>query len=339
MLAEFWKAFHALCASGHVSDLVLAPGRRLRIQRLGHYEETPTIVPQEAFSTITAELGGDLARGDRDGSWSSGGRRFRANHFRTAGNECLVLRLLPHHIPRPAELRVPEALVQLVLGLHQGLVLVCGPTGCGKSTTVASLLNEIAAARPWHIVTLEDPVEYLLGHGEAHGYRITQRQVGTDCADFATGLRSALRQAPRVIYVGEIRDRETAENALQASQTGHLVFSTLHTNSAPRTVDRFTQLFPPDTVGYAVETLADVLQVVACQRLETTTDGAGRCALFEIMVRTPSIAHMIRLRKYADIAGEMEVGRGFGHQTFALARDIAAREGLVARRPPQATFS
>ena len=220
-------------------------------------------------------------------------QRFRVNLYRERGNCALAVRLLPSRFMTLAEIGLPANVRQL-LDLPRGLVLVTGPTGSGKSTTLASMLNIINETSARHILTIEDPIEYL--HPHKRGV-VNQREVGLDLPSFADGLRRGLRQDPDVILVGEMRDLETMEAAVTAAETGHLVFSTLHTTGAARTVDRIVSAFPADQQEQVRIQLAFTLRAAISQTLVPRADGKGRVAAFEIVINTPAVAALIRENK------------------------------------------
>lgn len=331
-MEDFWAQVRTLCSEQNISDLILRPGRSLQYNSRGKTLPSPIQVPRSAFEAIAAYLPGPLpVAADIDGAYRKADMRFRVNYFRSRGEEKMVMRLLPEKVPDPDDIRMPEILLKAIRAHTQGLILVCGPTGSGKSTTLAALISVLLKERDWHLVTIEDPIEYPLAEDTTFGDRVTARQVGSDIKDFASGLRSALRQAPKAILVGEIRDRETATMALEASLTGHLVFSTLHTNNAALTCDRFSQLFPDTAINYATSTFADVIKCIVCQRLVPAINGQGRVALHEIMVPTPATLALIRQRKFDAIPNEIDVGRANGHQSFKHAHERAVMERLIAK--------
>ncbi len=333
-MSDFWNYIKQAATDGQVSDFHLRPEKPLLFTT--HHQTQVAegiVVPCATFEEIVKALPArknDLL--DVDGAYRREGLRFRVNYFSSERQPKMTLRILPSEIPSPASIRIPDSLMNQVLQLNQGIVLVCGPTGCGKSTTLASLLSEIMKSKQWHLLTLEDPIEFPLSEHPAFGHRVTSREVGSDIVDFAQGLRSGLRQAPKAILVGEIRDRETAENAIQASLTGHLVLSTLHTNNAPLTVARLLNLFPHDMSPMIASMLPDVLKIIICQRLESSIDGKSRVALHEVMQMTTPVAQHIRNQKFADIASEIETGRNYGHQSFKLAYDLAYQARLIAKK-------
>src|SRR5688500_11302481 len=215
--------------------------------------------------------------------------RFRVNAFKQRGATSFALRLIPNEIPRFEDLRLPLG-VQKMAEEHRGLILVTGATGSGKSTTLAALLGHINRTRRQHIVTIEDPIEFL--HAD-HACIVNQREVGLDTDSFQQALRRALRQDPDVILIGELRDAETAETALQAAESGHLVFSTMHTVDAAETIGRMVEFFPPLKQQQIRSIMAGVLRGVISQRL-LPKQGGGRVAAVEVMINNARIADLIR---------------------------------------------
>lgn len=239
--------------------------------------------------------------------------RFRGNAYRARGAAAAVLRHVRDDVPSIDALGLPEVVRQLTT-LQTGLVLVAGPTGCGKSTTLASLVDAINGERRCHILTIEDPIEYL--HTERMA-TLSQREVHTDTGSFATALRSGLRQDPDVILVGEIRDLETLRTALQAAQTGHLVLASLHARTAPDAVSRMIDMFPVDEHRQARTTLSESLQGVVSQRLVQTADGSGRVVVLEILVTTARVRDIIRdPDAEVSLIDVMAEGQYYGMRTF-----------------------
>lgn len=235
--------------------------------------------------------------------------RMRCNVFRQRGYTALALRLLPLRIPSAEELRLPSVVVSQA-DKPRGLVLVTGPTGSGKSSTLAALLDHINHTQRRHIITLEEPIEYLHTSDQCI---INQREVGADTGSFAAGLRAALRQDPDVILVGEMRDLETISTAITAAETGHLVFGTLHTKGAANTIDRIIDSFPAEQQNQIRIQLADVLECAVGQTLLPKI-GGGRRAVFEIMVVTPAIRSMILQGKTFQITSAIQTGKRYGMQ-------------------------
>jgi twitching motility protein PilT len=249
--------------------------------------------------------------------------RFRMNVMRQRGSVGSVMRAIPLNIPDFDSLQMP-AVIRTFADLPRGLVLVTGPTGSGKSTTLASLLDVINRTKAVHILSCEDPIEFLHSHKKAI---VNQREVGEDTRSFAAALKRALREDPDVILVGEMRDLETIHMALTAAETGHLVFATLHTQSAPQTVDRIVDVFPPEQQGQIRVMLATTLRAVITQQLIPTIDGHGRVAAVEILVGTPAVRNLIRESKGHQIASQMQTGGKFGMVTMDqnLAELVRAR--------------
>jgi len=234
--------------------------------------------------------------------------RFRVSVFRQRGHLGLVIRQIPRKMLTLDEIGLPTSVRQL-LDLPRGLILVTGPTGSGKTTTLASMLDVINRTHESHLITIEDPIEYYHDH---HRGVVNQREVGTDVPGFAEALRRALRQDPDVILVGEMRDLETMEAAITAAETGHLVFSTLHTTGAARTVDRIIDAFPRDQQEQIRVQLSTNLKAVISQLLIPRADGAGRVAAFEVMITTHSIATLIRENKTFRISNDILTGAKYG---------------------------
>jgi twitching motility protein PilT len=252
--------------------------------------------------------------------------RFRVNGFRQRGAISFAFRAIPDRIPGYSELHLPPGVGRLA-NEHRGLVLVTGATGSGKTTTLAAMLDEINRTRSQHIVTIEDPIEVL--HRDQKCI-VNQREVGLDTESFGQALRRVLRQDPDVILIGELRDAETAQVALQAAESGHLVFSTLHTLDAPETVGRLVEFFPPEKQAQVVSILAGVLRGVVSQRLLPRL-GGGRIPAVEVMVSNARIAELIRERRTEEIGDAIADGEFFEMQTFAMALLDLVLSGLVDR--------
>lgn len=238
--------------------------------------------------------------------------RFRVNIFKQRGTYCMAIRSVALEIPSMEKLGLPPIMKELCKK-QRGLVLVTGPTGSGKSTTLASMIDYINKNRSTHILTLEDPIEYLHKHNKSI---VNQREIGTDSKSFANALRSSLRQDPDVILVGEMRDLETISIALTAAETGHLVFSTLHTIGAAKTIDRIIDVFPSHQQPQILVQLAAVLEGVISQQLIAKDDGSGRVAALEVMVVNTAIRNLIREGKTHQIQTSIQTGMKFGMQTM-----------------------
>jgi twitching motility protein PilT len=252
--------------------------------------------------------------------------RFRVNVSLQRGTVAAALRPIPHEMPEFSTLGIPDS-VQSFTELRRGLVLVTGPTGSGKSTTLASLIDIINRTKPMHIVTVEDPIEFLHDHKRSI---ITQREIGEDTDSFSEALRRVLRQDPDVILVGELRDLETISTALTAAETGHLVFATLHTQDAPQTIDRVIDVFPTNQQEQIRVMLAATLEGVVTQQLIVNSDGTGRVACSEVLVCTSAIRNLIRQNKTHQIYSLMQVGGSFGMQTMDQGLAKLVKDGSIS---------
>ena len=241
-----------------------------------------------------------------------GTARFRVNVFQQRTAVAAVFRVIPDQLKTLEELELPEALRSLTT-MPRGLVLVTGPTGSGKSTTLAALIDEINRNRTDHIITIEDPIEFVHRHKQC---LVNQREIGTDAESFGLALRAALRQDPDVILLGEMRDLETISTALTAAETGHLVFGTLHTQSAPSTIDRIIDVFPATQQEQIRTQIAGALQGVITQTLLPTLDGRGRVPALEILLPDDAIRNLIRQGKVEQIYSYMQTGSRSGMQTM-----------------------
>ena len=238
--------------------------------------------------------------------------RYRVNAFRQRGSVAMVFRIVGTVVPTPESLSLPPSVIDLYK-MKRGLVLVTGPTGSGKSTTLASLVGKINMDLDAHIITLEDPIEYLHRHARSI---VNQREIGIDATSYDLALRSALREDPDVILVGEMRDLETISTAITAAETGHLVLSTLHTIGAAATIERIIDVFPPHQQEQIRTQLANVLVSVVSQQLVPTVDKRGRVAAFEVMHATPAIRNLIRENKTHQIATSIQTSRRLGMITM-----------------------
>ncbi|MCM3568392.1 type IV pilus twitching motility protein PilT [Neobacillus mesonae] len=253
--------------------------------------------------------------------------RFRVNLYRQRGSAAIVCRVINNHIPTLASLNLP-GVTKHFAKQTQGILLVTGPTGSGKSTTLAAIIDYINETFSKHILTLEDPIEYLHSHKKSI---VNQREIGQDSKSFAIALRAALRQDPDVILVGEMRDLETIQTAITAAETGHLVLATLHTTGAAQTVDRIIDVFPAEHQQQIRVQLASTLLGVISQHLLPTADGTGRIAALEILVSNHAVANLIRSNKIHQIQSILETGRGSGMQTINMAVAQLVQAGLVTR--------
>lgn len=252
--------------------------------------------------------------------------RFRLNIYRQKGATAIVARIIPQEIPSIHDLGMPEVLEQIAM-MPQGLFLVTGPTGSGKSSTLAAMIGYINEHAAKHIITLEDPIEFVHGHQQS---MVHQREIGFDTENFANGLRASLRQDPDIILVGEMRDLETIATAITAAETGHLVLATLHTNSAAQTIHRIIDVFPANQQEQVRIQLADVLAGVLSQRLLPKTDGSGRVAATELLIKHPSVSNLIRNGKVGQIANVMQTSRALGMHTLQMSVKDLLKKGLIS---------
>src|SRR6059036_2104202 len=310
-----------LVVAEDASDLHLRVGSPpvLRIHGILNRIEGPPLTPEdteELMRSITSEdhIQHVRERGGADFGFAFGElARFRVSIFRERGNFGTVLRQIPTKLLKLEEIGIPLSVREL-LYKPRGLVLVTGPTGSGKTTTLASMINIINELRDdAHIITIEDPIEYYHKHKKSV---VTQREINVDVPNFAEALRRALRQDPDVVLVGEMRDLETIDAAITAAETGHLVFGTLHTTGAAKTIDRIVNAFPVNQQEQIRIQLSTVLQAVISQLLLPRCDKPGRVAIFEIMINTPSIAALIRDNKTFRINSDIQTGAKYGMVTL-----------------------
>ncbi|MCG3086000.1 type IV pilus twitching motility protein PilT [Anoxybacillus sp. LAT_35] len=299
------------------------------LKRYGQDVLSPTDTEQMAKAIVPEHMWTRFETdGELDLSYSlSGVSRFRVNVFKQRGCISLAIRIVPTKIPSLEELQLPDVLKKMVTK-PQGLILVTGPTGSGKSTTLAAMIDYMNKTMRKHIITLEDPIEYVHKHG---GCVIDQREVGTDTNNFANGLRAALRQDPDVILVGEMRDLETIQTAITAAETGHLVFGTLHTSSAPATIDRIIDVFQPEQQAQIRIQLATVLVAIISQRLFPRAQKNGRIAATEILINNAAVANLIRNGKIHQIPSVMQTNRALGMHTLEANIKELVQQGLIAR--------
>jgi twitching motility protein PilT len=251
--------------------------------------------------------------------------RFRCNVFMQRKGLGAVFRTIPEKIKTAQELNLPQSIVDLT-DTDRGLILVTGPTGSGKSTTLAAMIQHINSTRESHILTVEDPIEFV--HPNLKSL-VNQREVGSHTKTFSNALKAALREDPDIILVGELRDLETISLALTAAETGHLVFATLHTSSAAKTIDRIIDVFPPGQQGQIRTMLADSIRGIVAQSLFTRADGQGRVAAFEIMKGTKAIANLIRENKIYQIPTIIQTGAQHGMVLYEKYVDDLVKKGLV----------
>lgn len=274
----------------------------------------PSNTKDLVYNTLSESLIQQLEKeGELDTSFSSPGiGRYRVNAYKQRGSYAMALRIIPLEIPSMESLGLP-AVIKDLARLPRGLILVTGPTGSGKSTTLAAMIDLINKERNCHILTLEDPIEYLHKHNRSI---VNQREIGIDSKSFANGLRAALRQDPDVILVGEMRDLETISIALTAAETGHLVLSTLHTVGSAKTIDRIIDVFPPYQQQQVRVQLSTVIQAIISQQLLPKASGDGRVAAFEVMIATPAIRNLIREEKIHQIDTAIQTGAKYKMQTM-----------------------
>lgn len=280
-----------------------------------------TIVPEKLWEVFQD-------RGELDFSYSlKGVSRFRVNVYKQRACIALAIRVVPTSIPSLDDLKLP-AIIKKIAERPQGLILITGPTGSGKSTTLAAMIAYMNETMRKHIITLEDPIEYLHKHGKCI---IDQREVGFDTNNFANGLRASLRQDPDVILVGEMRDLETIQTAITAAETGHLVLGTLHTSSAPATINRIIDVFPPTQQDQIRIQLASVLVSIVAQRLFPTPDKSGRVSATEILVNNSAVANLIRNEKIHQILNIMQTSKAAGMHTLESNVKELVHVGAVLR--------
>ncbi|MBP2027361.1 twitching motility protein PilT [Acetoanaerobium pronyense] len=285
-----------------------------KLEKIGEDILLPNHTLEYVKEMLDARLMNKLLEiGEIDFSYSQTGvGRFRANIFRQRGSYGIALRVIPMFIPNIDQMNLPPILKDLSMK-RNGLVLVTGPTGSGKSTTLAAMVEHMNRNRSSHIITIEDPIEFLHSHNKSI---INQREIGNDSTSFSKALRSSLRQDPDVILVGEMRDLDTISTAVTAAETGHLVLSTLHTIGAANTADRIIDVFPSNQQSQIRAQLAGVLQGIISQQIIPRADGKGRVATFEIMTATPAAKNLIREGKTHQLQTIIETGAKHGMQTM-----------------------
>ncbi len=307
------------------------PTERLngRLQAVeGYPKMTPSLIQRMLYATVTQKQREKFEEHlELDYSYAVPGHaRFRVNMYRQRDSLGAAFRLIPFEIKPLEQLGIPQIVANFA-GLARGFVLVTGPTGSGKSTTLASLVDLANRTRDDHIMTVEDPIEFLHSHRSC---MVNQREVGEDTHSFANALKHVLRQDPDIILVGEMRDLETIGVALTAAETGHLVFATLHTSDAAQTIDRIIDVFPPHQQQQIRVQLAGALQGVVCQTLAKTFDGKGRVAAVEVLVATPAVRNLIREGKTHQIYSAMQAGAKFGMQTMDQSLAALAKQGRIS---------
>ena len=315
-----------------ISDFHIRSGWPLAYRQTGEIHKVQEVVVkkqdlQDLISTNCNEI--EMKRfqdtHELDSSVTLAGLRFRANFYKTIHGPAAVLRRVESVIPSMDQFDLPSVLYDII-DMHKGLVLVTGPTGSGKSTTLAAIVNEINKTRTSNIITVEDPVEFI--HKDLKSI-VSHREVGKQTQSFASALKAALREDPDVILVGEMRDLETVSLALTAAETGHLVFGTLHTSGAPSTINRIIDVFPPEQQAQIRAQISTSLKMVVTQRLLKTKDGQGRCGAFEVMKCTAPIQNLIRESKIHQIPSIMQTAVKEGMITMTKSLEELVKAGKI----------
>lgn len=327
-------AFFKLMNEQGASDLHLVAGQPPMLRITGEIERVKyKVLDNDDIRTMLYEITPEdkvkvfEETGDVDFGYEIPGlARYRANYFMQRKGISAVFREIPSNICTVEQLGLPPVVSKLAL-LPRGLVLVTGPTGSGKSTTLAAIIDEANRTRKDHIITVEDPIEFV---HKSQSCVVNHREVGSHTRSFSTALRGALREDPDIILVGELRDLETVALAVEAASTGHLVFGTLHTTSAPKTVDRVVEVFPADQQQQIRSTLADGLRAVVAQVLFKRIDKKGRCAALEILIATPAVRNLIREAKTYQIPSMMQTGKKYGMQLLDDAIMDLYKKGWVS---------
>jgi twitching motility protein PilT len=326
-----------MMAEERASDVHLSPGfpPAIRVRgRIVPLEEYGPLSSQQTRDTVYSMLNDDQRKKFESNKQIDlayavpGVARFRVNCFFQRGSISAAFRRIPHEIPQLEELGLPQVLEEFTRK-PRGFVLVTGPTGSGKSTSLAAMLDIINREREEHILTIEDPIEFLHKHKRCI---VNQREIGSDADDFALALKSALREDPDVILVGEMRDLETMSTALTAAETGHLVFATLHTQSTAQTVDRIIDIFPPGQQAQVRMQLSIALQGIVTQQLLPTADGTGRVVATEVLVPNPAVRNLIREGKTHQIYSAIQTSGSQGMQTMDAHLAQLVRMGRITRK-------
>lgn len=307
-----------------ISPIIKVNGKLVRLE---HKILRPEDTEAYAREILQDEYEKYDAIGEYDTSYSIHSKgRFRVNIYKQRNSTALAIRVISLDVPTLDSLGYPYTLKD-ICNLKRGLVLVTGPTGSGKSTTLAALINEINSNRESHIITIEDPIEFLHKHNKSI---VNQREIGKDTLSYERALKASLREDPDVILIGEMRDLETISTAITAAETGHLVFSTLHTIGAAKTIDRIVDVFPPHQQEQIKIQLASVLQTIISQQLVETVDG-DRTAALEIMVATPAIKNLIREGKTHQIESSIQTGSKYGMRTMDMELANLYRKGVITQ--------
>ena len=319
------------------SDLFIVSGRPLSYKKGGkilQFDDERVMPAQtealirEIYRLADRDISRFLRTGDDDFSFAVPGlSRFRISAYMQRGSMAAVIRVITFELPDPRALGIPEQVIRLG-SLSKGLVLVTGPAGSGKSTTLACIIDAINQSQEKHIITMEDPLEYLHRHKKSI---VSQREISSDTESYVVALRASLRQSPDVILLGEMRDFETISIAMTAAETGHLVFSTLHTPGTASTIDRIIDVFPPSQQRQIAVQLSTALQAVVSQQLIPAADGSGMIPAFEMMTATPAIRNMIRENKIPQIDGT--IYSASSETMFSMDASLASlvREGLITK--------
>jgi twitching motility protein PilT len=323
----------------NASDLHLASGSAPYLRLAGdmvrlNYKSVSAEVCQGLIFEILTDRQKELFQENLELDFSypvRGVGRFRANVFMQRNGIAAVFRLIPEEVQTISELGLPEKLLDLI-DVSEGLILVTGPTGSGKSTTLASIIHTVNTSRRAHIITIEDPIEFVHQNRQC---LINQREVSSHTHSFGNALRAALREDPDIILVGEMRDLETISLAITAAETGHLVFATLHTNSAIKAVDRIIDVFPEGQQAQIRTMLSESLRGVVAQALLPRADGKGRVAVAEILVNVPAVANLLREGKAFQIPSVMQTGRAQGMLTFESSINDLMRTGVITKEEGQ----
>ncbi len=329
------QALVSTCFDIGASDLFLKVGTRPRVKLNGYVNDLPGEYPELTEEDINRMLAEEMTEKqwnryqdsfEYDLSFRVPGKcRVRCNAYRQRGGPASVMRIVPTRIRTLEELGMPSSLSEQTKH-RQGLVLVTGPTGSGKTTTLAALIDIINQSKQCHIVTIEDPLE--VEHVDKQAY-VSQREVGIDTEDFMPAMRAVVREAPDVILIGEMRDQVTMNTALQAGETGHLVFSTVHTSSAYETLDRVVNMFPPHEKHHLCQRLSNSLRAVVAQKLIPRADGQGRVVCPEILVCTPTVSKAIEDGAFGDLYHHMNEGAYWGMQTMNQALVRYVKAGII----------
>lgn len=331
-MMDLWDSFLSLAQSTKLSDIHLRAGEPLAYREYGEVIKTESLVDSEAIVIFLKDVldASDFARfldhKDLDFAAERNGTRFRINAFWADDKIGMVLRRIDSKIPNFDDLNLP-AYTRTIPNIESGLVLVTGPTGSGKSTTLAAIIDVINQTSSGHIITIEDPVEFK---HKSKRCVVNQREVGKDTHSFANALKASLREDPDVILVGELRDLETIQLALTAAETGHLVFGTLHTNTAPSTINRIIDVFPPSQQEQIRSQLSTTLKAVVTQRLFKRIDTSGRVGAYEIMVCNQAIRNLIRENKIFQIPNVMQTARNEGMMLMDASIKALIADGKIS---------